>query len=387
MLGDLSRINANVQSLQSLGALNKTNDDLAMRQMRLATGNRINRAEDDSAGYSIAKKLGARVRGQAQAMSNVSDAKNMLTVAEGSLGSVMDILQTMKEKTVQAANDTLGADERAAIQGQLDALRSEVTDILGGTTFNGTALFSDAGDSFNFQVNAESGDSFAVDIDGISADSLLGTVTTTAASGASSNLTGITSGEITGIAFDGAADTSYSFQIVDADGTNSKLQVDKGDGNGFTDVAGGTFAVATGNALAADATFSVDDFDFTIATGYTVTNSESFDLDGTAAVTSGGLVVDSHANATASIATVDAAIKGVSDMVSSLGDSQSRLSFKANNLQTSMTNNEAARSQIEDADFAKEQMEIVKLQILQQTGIASLAQANSAPQGVLQLLR
>ena len=231
MLGDLSRINANVQSLQSLGALNKTNDDLAMRQMRLATGNRINRAEDDSAGYSIAKKLGARVRGQAQAMSNVSDAKNMLTVAEGSLGSVMDILQTMKEKTVQAANDTLGADERAAIQGQLDALRSEVTDILGGTTFNGTALFSDAGDSFNFQVNAESGDSFAVDIDGISADSLLGTVTTTAASGASSNLTGITSGEITGIAFDGAgrlfvADYSYGLARLELTGDPVRARVE-----------------------------------------------------------------------------------------------------------------------------------------------------------------
>ncbi|MDT0633326.1 flagellin, partial [Rubrivirga litoralis] len=69
--------------------------------------------------------------------------------------------------------------------------------------------------------------------------------------------------------------------------------------------------------------------------------------------------------------------------VSGLGDSQARLSIKQDNLDTSMTNYEAARSRIEDTDFAKEQMEIVKLQILQQTGIGSLAQANSGPQSVL----
>lgn len=385
MFGDLSRVNTNVQSMQSYGALNKTNNDLAVRQMRLATGSRINRAEDDSAGYSISKKLESRVRGQAQALSNVGDAKNMLTVAEGSLGSVMDILQTMKEKSVQAANDTLGASERNTIQGQLDALRTEVGDILEDTTFNGQDLFAAAGTSFSYQVNAENGDGFDVAIDGISTDSLLGAVTTTAASGASSNETGITAGEITGVTFDGAADVSYSFQIVDDDGTNSKLQVDKGDGNGFTDV--GVLSAATGAALGADQSFTVDDFDFNIASGYTVTNGESFDLDGTAEVTTGGLVVDSHANANAAIASVDSAIQSVADMLGELGDSQSRLSFKSENLQTSITNNEASRSRIEDADFAKEQMEIAKLQILQQTGIASMAQANSAPQGVLQLLR
>src|SRR5690606_19629825 len=135
--GDLTRINTNLQSLQSLQALQQTNAELGLRQMRLATGSRINRAEDDSAGYSIAAKLQARVRGQAQALANVGDAKSMLTVAEGSLNTIMDILQTMKEKVVQAANDTLGSDERTAITNQLHALSDEIGDILGDTTFNG----------------------------------------------------------------------------------------------------------------------------------------------------------------------------------------------------------------------------------------------------------
>ena len=81
--GDLSRINTNVQAMGSLRTLQDTNNMLGMRQMRLSTGSRINRAEDDTAGYGIAKKLQAKVRGQAQALANIGDAKSMLTVAEG----------------------------------------------------------------------------------------------------------------------------------------------------------------------------------------------------------------------------------------------------------------------------------------------------------------
>jgi flagellin len=76
----------------------------------------------------------------------------------------------------------------------------------------------------------------------------------------------------------------------------------------------------------------------------------------------------------------------LSAQLANIGDSQTRLTFKQENLQVSMTNYEAARSRISDADFAKEQMELVKLQILQQTGTAALAQANAAPQSILSLI-
>jgi len=260
----------------ALRQLQSTNQELGIRQLRLATGSRINRAEDDSAGYTISKKLEARVRGQAQALSNVGDAKSMLTVAEGSLNTVMDILQTMKEKTVQAANDTMGTDERAAIKSELDALATEITDTFGDTTFNGTNLFGGATNTFSFQVNAESGDTFEV-------------------------------------------------------------------------------AIITTDAAA----LSVETGDFDVA---------------------------SSASANATLTTIDAAIDGISSRLSSLGDSQKRLTFKQENLTTSMNNYEAARSRIADADFAKEQMEIVKLQILQQTGTAATAQANQGAQSILSLI-
>jgi flagellin len=271
--GDLSRINTNVQALQANTFLQRTNSDIGLRQLRLATGSQLNRAEDDSAGYSISKKLEAKVRGQAQALANVGDAKSMLTVAEGALNSVMDILQTMKEKTVQAANDTMGTNERTAIQGQLTALITEIDDIVGTAEFNGTALL--AGSSFTFQVGAGSTDTFDV------------TIASTSAAG---------------------------------------------------------LAVAAIN------------------------------------------VETDAASREAAILSVDDAIQTLSNRLGTIGDDQTRLTFKQENLQVSMTNYEAARSRISDADFAKEQMELVKLQILQQTGTAALAQANAAPQSILSLI-
>lgn len=274
--GDLTRINSNLQAMDSLRHLQNTNSRLGIRQLRLATGQRINRAEDDSAGYTIAKKLEARVRGQAKALDNIGDAKSMLTVAEGSLNTIMEILQTMKEKTVQAANATMGTSERTAIKNELNALSAEIEDIIGDTTFNGTSLFSATGTtSFTFQVNSENGDTFDVGISSV-----------------------------------------------------------------------GT---------------------------------------GTLSVTSTDLVVTSTSTAGGTLANIGTAIESISNRLSSIGDSQKRLTFKHENLTTSMNNYEAARSRIADADFAKEQLEIVKLQILQQTGTATLAQANTAPQSILQL--
>jgi flagellin len=96
----------------------------------------------------------------------------MLTVAEGGLNSIMDILQSMKEKTVQAANDTMGSTERTAIKNELDALSAEIGDILSDTTYNGTALFATANVSLTFQVNAENGDTFSTTINSTSVGGL-----------------------------------------------------------------------------------------------------------------------------------------------------------------------------------------------------------------------
>src|SRR3990172_2195968 len=128
--GDLSRIGGNIQALQALQSLNVVNKELGTRQLRLATGKRINSAEDDAAGFVISRTLKERGLGLTASLANVGDAKSMLSVAEGGLDSILDILETMKEKVTQAASDTLGNAERNAIDNELDALTNEIDDIV-----------------------------------------------------------------------------------------------------------------------------------------------------------------------------------------------------------------------------------------------------------------
>ncbi len=272
--GDLTRVNTNIQSMQSLLELQKSNADLGTRQLRLATGKRINRAEDDSAGFSISMKLESRVRGQAQALANIGDAKAMLSVAEGGLTTIQEILFTMKEKVIQGANDTLGSFERRLVNNQLNALSTEINSIVSSSTFNGVTVFSSG--AFSFQVGASDSDTFAVTVGALSA--------------------------------------------------------------------------------------------------------------GLLSVSSVDLIVASAASANTSLSNIDTAINTIASTLGGLGDNQAALSFKEENLNINRINQDAARSRILDADFAKEQIEIVKLQILQQTGVAAISQANLAPQVVLSLL-
>ena len=272
--GDLTRVNTNIQSMQSLLELQKSNADLGQRQLRLATGRRINRAEDDSAGFSISMKLESRVRGQAQALANIGDAKAMLSVAEGGLTTIQEILFTMKEKVIQGANDTLGSFERRLVDNQLNALSTEINSIISSSTFNGVTVFSSG--AFSFQVGAAESDTFAVTVGALSA--------------------------------------------------------------------------------------------------------------GVLSVASADLSVTTASSANTSLSNIDTAINTIASTLGGLGDNQAALSFKEENLNINRINQDAARSRILDADFAKEQIEIVKLQILQQTGVAAISQANLAPQVVLSLL-
>ncbi len=372
-IGDFGRVNTNVQAFNALNQLSKTNAKLGDGQMRLSTGLRINKAEDDSAGYAIGKKLEAKTRGQAQALVNIGDSKSMLTVAEGSLNTTMDILQQMKEKVIQAANDTLGGEERKAVSNQLNALQAEISDTLNDTTFNGKDLFTNdaKGTNFTFQVNAENGDTFKVGINRLSGQSI-----GVEKSARASRLFG--DGEAAKVTLGGSAtstnaDKSYDVEITGISSTGSITYKVSGSASTTVTVASNSAAATLGNGVTMSFA-STSASNFKVGDRFGVTY-DKLDLD-----------VSSNAKANTSLSTIDTAIASVSSELGNIGDSQKRLSIKQDNLSTSMSNYEAARSRIVDADFAKEQMQIVKNQILQQTGISSLAQANAAPQSVLSLL-
>jgi flagellin len=274
MGADLTRIAANIPAMRNISILSKVSNDIANHQLRLATGKRINSPAEDPAGYMLARGLEARKRGLAVALDNVSNAQNILDVAEGAYSNIMDMLQTLKEKATQAADGSLNSTQRDAIDGQAEALIAEIDDIVNNTTFNDTNLI-DGSYSTYFQTGEEGTEQLSVSL--------------------------------------GAADS---------------------------------------------ASLGINAIDLSTANG-----------------------------ASTAITTISTAIDTLAGHMKDLGEYKIRLQSKESNLTNAITNTESVRSTIEDADFAKEQMEVMKLQILQQTSLSSLTQANSAPQLVLSMFR
>jgi flagellin len=155
---DVTRIASNIGALNSLNSLQQINAKLAMHQTRLSTGKRINSAADDPAGLTIATKMLARSEGLKVTLDNIGDAKNMLSVAEGGLSKMTDIIAQMRNKAEQAASDTLGSSERATIQTQLSSYAQQLQDIVDQTKWNGVKLLDIATGTKQFQTGVDEGE-------------------------------------------------------------------------------------------------------------------------------------------------------------------------------------------------------------------------------------
>ena len=269
----LTRVRFNLAAQQSLFSLLAVNQEVTNRLLRLSTGRRINSVGDDPAGFSVARTLEARRRGLEQALTNVGTAQNVLSIAEGGYLAIGDLLQSIREKALQGADDTFTTTERDAIQDQIDSLVAEVDDIVDDTTFQETKLIDGSFTSKVIQTGASAGDTLVI-------------------------------------------------SLLDAD---------------------------------------------------------------SAALTITALSVSDATAASAAVATVDTAITTLNTRAQDAGEFLIRLQSREDQLSVTITQTEAARSRIEDADFAKEQLELIKAQIIQQTAIAALAQANISPQLILAL--
>lgn len=146
-------INTNVMSLNAQRNLASNNVNLATSIQRLSSGLRVNSAKDDAAGLAIAERMNAQVRGMNVAIRNANDAISLAQTAEGALGKIGDALQRMRELAVQSANATNSSSDRTSLDAEFAQLQSEITRLVDGTTFNGTALFTGS-TPFSFQVGA-----------------------------------------------------------------------------------------------------------------------------------------------------------------------------------------------------------------------------------------
>jgi flagellin len=379
---DITRIASNIAGLNSLNALNNVNTKLGIHQLRLATGKRINEAADDPAGLTIATKFNAKSRGLGVALDNIGDAKNLLSVAEAGLTKINDILLVVRDKTEQAANDALGVAEREAIRKQIDELLTEIDKIVEETEWNGTPLI-DGTTNLKFQTGylsqgvtgIELGQSHKAQDLGVN---LLASLEVDESTPVDDVVTSI---ELADAAQIEAPRGEYTLKITWVGAAdNEELTYEVTGPEGFTMAPKTLTAEDAKDAWGTEIDFGCG---FKMKLGELAkadSGTYKFDF-------APGSAVSSNDDATAYMSKIDDAIATVSDSIAKIGASVSRLTFKEETLVVAKINTEAAYSRIMNADMAAEQLEATKLQILQQTATAMLAQANVAPQAILALFR
>lgn len=268
-------INTNVASLNAQRSLSASGAELKTAMERLSSGKQINSAADDAAGFAIAERMTAQIRGLNMATKNASDGLSMLATIENATNDVTDMLHRMRELAVQAINDTNGVQDRAYLDGEVQALKAEINRVSSDTQYNGSNTLDGTLSNSTIQVGTEAGQNI-----------------------------------------------SFSVAAVDT------------------------------------ATLAIDAIDVT---------------DGT--------------NAATALSAISAAIETVAGNRAEYGALQNRLEYTVSNLMNVAEYTTAARSRIEDADFAAESARLAKAQVLQQTGTAMLAQANASQQLALSLFR
>ena len=172
-------INHNMNALNAHRNMGVNNNNAAKAMEKLSSGLRINRAGDDAAGLAISEKMRGQIRGLDQASRNAQDGISLIQTAEGALNETTNILQRMRELSVQAANDTNATTDRQAIKTELIALQDEITRIADTTKFNGKNLINSAASkaSLSIQVGANSGEGIKITLANMAA-SVIGVTTT-----------------------------------------------------------------------------------------------------------------------------------------------------------------------------------------------------------------
>ncbi|MGD9591885.1 MAG: flagellin, partial [Candidatus Berkiella sp.] len=172
-------VNTNISSLNAQKNLDKSSAALATSLQRLSSGLRINSAKDDAAGLAISTRFTSQIQGLTQASRNANDAISLAQVAEGALQETTNILQRIRELSIQSANGTNSATDRAAIQDEVNQLKQELTRIATTTTFNGLSILDGELQDALFQVGSMANQTISVSIQDTRATALGSNVVTT----------------------------------------------------------------------------------------------------------------------------------------------------------------------------------------------------------------
>ena len=432
----------NMSALSTLNILNKNTKALSKSLQKVSSGMKINSAADDASGYAISERMRVQIRSLDQANSNAQNGGSMMKVAEGAVSSTVEILKTLKEKAVNAANDTNTDADRQTIQKELDQSIDQINDNA-NVTFNGQYLVDGSKNSAtaatctaltnqslaentanstkltdlkarnNDSLNIQSTDTITVswvkDGKTYTASTKVGSLSLEGALNAmkdgSQTLStdiSLSAGKTSFIAVDGSGNSVYTASGESSISITSKHTGIEGQISGFTiSITDNTGAVRKSANAALDAfdetlraqNASEDNSinlqigtkaNQTIKVGLTDMKAQALGLQGKDNST---IQVGNQEQANAAINVLDAAIQKALDQQTTIGAVQSRLEYTQSNLTTASENVTAAESTIRDADMAKEMTEYTKNNVLMQAAQSMLAQANQSSSNVLSLLQ
>ena len=435
----------NMPAQKTLNVLIKTEGTAAKDLKKLATGQKINSAGDDASGYSISDKMDVQVRGLDQDNNNTQNAQSLLGTAEGAVQSTVDILRTLKEKVINAANDTNTDNDRATIQKELDQAVDQIDDNA-NSTFNGIQLLDG---SHNSEVLVP-GTYTALTNESLSTDTGEFTMLTDLADRTGNSLQIQASDQIiVSYVKQGITYTSEPFTVGDnmvsqifdctkglnKDNPNGDIGVSyyssyigtDQHGNDVSTIDGGNALtyVATSPGLAGqisgltvivqnrygqprtNANASLNNFQesiraqdpspdnaFVFQIGTKANQSVKLGLTdmratalGLRATDGSTLQIGTQAQANAAINVLDSALKKALDQQTELGSVDSRMDYTSSNIVTASENTTAAMSTIRDADMAAEMTAYTKDNVIAQASQSMLAQANQNLSQVLSLLQ
>ncbi len=369
------RVQNNIASLTANRNLNRTTTALSRSLEKLSSGFKINRAADNASGLSISQKFRAQIASLKMAAQNATEANSVLQVAEGGMEQIHSMLTRLKELATQAASSNADGN-RSEIDAEAQKLISEIDRIAASTEYNGTSLLNGYGTkSYSSAIDTTLDNVYDFKVDGASTGSY------TAAYNTTTNVLTLTHGS-----------TSETATLQ----TNAQITFSTlGISFKITSAVSATELDAIGTALVTLNASGTADFAVTgTAAQFQIgdTNSSnkrlSFSISSVTKTALGlsSLSLTTQSGAQSALSTIDTAIDSVNTARGAIGANMNRLTYAQANLQSAIENITASESVIRDVDMAQEMAEFTKNQILQQAGVAMLAQANALPQAVLSLL-
>jgi flagellin len=364
--------------------LAKTDMEASASLAKLSIGKRVVSARDDAASMAIGSRMNAEVQGLKQAGVNAGQANSMLQIADGAMSTVSDILTRMKVLAIQASSENLGDTERGFLDVEFQSLVKEVNRISQDTDFNGLQLL---GGEVAVTQSANLGTAngvAAVSAQGIDTS---GTTSTIAYDGTDTFTVTLGTNSYTG---------TISSDVLDTNGALTRpttVQLTSTTGDGSFSIALNTAFNATSAVAAENFTVSGSselNLGFKLGTGTETYDSLSFSLNAIS-ITGLGMTgtesIDTADNANNALDAVNTAIDNLNGFRANVGAAQNRLQFASDNLSIASENAEAARSTLLDLDIASEMTNFTSKQVLLQSGVAMLAQANQLPANLLRLLQ